>query len=91
MKMRAVEEEGAILGETIERAVEFHGHIGPFLVLGLRMGLLASRELFLLEYGDDKGEGRDHRRDLELEEITKRIQGMSVDELSDLKSTKRVK
>jgi formylmethanofuran dehydrogenase subunit E len=29
----------------IKRAVEFHGHLGPFLVLGLRMGLAGLREL----------------------------------------------
>ncbi len=28
-----------------KRAVEFHGHLGPFLVLGLRMGLVGIREL----------------------------------------------
>jgi len=31
--------------ELLERAVEAHGHLGPFLVLGLRMGLLAERLL----------------------------------------------
>lgn len=29
----------------LERAVEFHGHLGPFLVLGLRMGLVGLRKL----------------------------------------------
>lgn len=29
----------------LKRAVEFHGHLGPFLVLGLRMGLAGLREL----------------------------------------------
>ena len=29
----------------LKRAVEFHGHLGPFLVLGLRMGLAGIREL----------------------------------------------
>lgn len=29
----------------LKRAVEFHGHLGPFLVLGLRMGLVGLREL----------------------------------------------
>ena len=27
--------------ELLDRAVEFHGHGGPFMVVGLRMGLLA--------------------------------------------------
>lgn len=29
----------------LERAVEFHRHLGPFLVLGLRMGLAGLRKL----------------------------------------------
>jgi formylmethanofuran dehydrogenase subunit E len=29
----------------LEKAIEFHGHGGPFMVIGLRMGLLALREL----------------------------------------------
>lgn len=29
----------------LDRAVEFHGHLGPFLVIGLRMGLIGLREL----------------------------------------------
>lgn len=33
------------IDSLIEKAAEFHGHLGPFLVLGLRMGLLALREL----------------------------------------------
>jgi len=28
-----------------ERAIEFHGHGGPFMVIGLRMGLLALKHL----------------------------------------------
>lgn len=31
--------------EILEKAVEFHGHLGPFLVLGIRMGLIGLREL----------------------------------------------
>jgi formylmethanofuran dehydrogenase subunit E len=31
--------------ELFERAVEFHGHGGPFMVVGLRMGLTSLREL----------------------------------------------
>ena len=27
--------------EIIRRAVDFHGHLGPFLVIGVRMGLIA--------------------------------------------------
>lgn len=49
--MKADEEGGAIIEETVQKAVEFHGHLGPFLVLGVRMGLLAKKELFPL--GDE--------------------------------------
>ncbi len=33
------------LGEILEKAVDLHGHLGPFLVLGIRMGLIGLREL----------------------------------------------
>ncbi|MFB0567565.1 MAG: FmdE family protein [Candidatus Bathyarchaeia archaeon] len=33
------------LGDILEKAVDFHGHLGPFLVLGVRMGLIGIREL----------------------------------------------
>jgi len=29
----------------IKRAAKFHGHLGPFLVIGVRMGLIGIREL----------------------------------------------
>jgi len=31
----------------LKRAAEFHGHLGPFLVIGVRMGLIGLRELEL--------------------------------------------
>lgn len=31
--------------EILEKAVDFHGHLGPFLVLGIRMGFIGLREL----------------------------------------------
>jgi len=31
--------------DLLERAIEFHGHGGPFMVIGLRMGLLALKRL----------------------------------------------
>lgn len=34
-----------LTGELLDRAVEFHGHGGPFMVVGLRMGLAALRVL----------------------------------------------
>jgi formylmethanofuran dehydrogenase subunit E len=30
-----------MLGVLLARAVEFHGHLGPFLVLGIRMDVIA--------------------------------------------------
>jgi formylmethanofuran dehydrogenase subunit E len=33
------------LDSIINKAAEFHGHIGPFLVVGVRMGLIGLREL----------------------------------------------
>ena len=45
MEIKAEEEGGAIIEDAVQKAVEFHGHLGPFLVLGVRMGLLAKREL----------------------------------------------
>ena len=45
--MRSEAEEGSpkICDETLRWAIRFHGHLGPFLVLGLRAGLRAV-ELF---------------------------------------------
>lgn len=40
--------------DLISRAVEFHGHLGPFLVLGLRMGLMARRMLGFAGHFDVK-------------------------------------
>ena len=33
------------LTPTLKKAVDFHGHLGPFLVIGVRMGLIGVREL----------------------------------------------
>lgn len=40
MRARAFNYSG---DELIERAAVFHGHLGPYLVLGLKAGLLANR------------------------------------------------
>lgn len=45
MEMRTIDPRAVRLEELVERGAEFHGHLGPFLVCGLRMGLLALREL----------------------------------------------
>jgi len=39
----------AELIHTIKRAEGFHGHLGPFLVIGVRMGLIGARELEVKE------------------------------------------
>lgn len=46
MKTLAIDPKTADLSEMIERGTALHGHLGPFLVAGIRMGLLA---LTLLE------------------------------------------
>jgi len=33
------------LNSIVKEAVNFHGHLGPFLVIGVRMGLIGLREL----------------------------------------------
>jgi formylmethanofuran dehydrogenase subunit E len=33
------------LEDVLSKAAEFHGHLGPFLTIGVRMGLLARRTL----------------------------------------------
>jgi len=45
LKMKSVDPEKVSLEDLMEQAVEFHGHLGPYLVLGIRMGLFALREL----------------------------------------------
>jgi len=46
--------------ELYQRALEFHGHGGPFMVLGLRMGLLALRMLDAKGWFDIKCKVRLH-------------------------------
>jgi len=41
LKYNVTSELKAILG----KAADFHGHLGPFLVIGVRMGLIGFREL----------------------------------------------
>ena len=40
--------------EKIADAVDFHGHLGPFLVIGVRMGIVGMRELGLKSNNDGK-------------------------------------
>lgn len=43
--MKTIDPENVSLRDLIEHGTEFHGHLGPFLVLGIRMGLLALKDL----------------------------------------------
>jgi len=52
VKFIEIEPERVDLRELFARAVAFHGHPGPFLASGLRMGLLALRELRSPGHGD---------------------------------------
>ncbi len=45
MKMREIDVAAVNLDELVSRAVEFHGHLGPYLICGVKMGLLALRLL----------------------------------------------
>ena len=45
MKTLTIDPRDADLRAMIERGTLLHGHLGPFLVAGIRMGLLALREL----------------------------------------------
>jgi formylmethanofuran dehydrogenase subunit E len=38
--------------EIFEKAADFHGHLGPFLVIGVRMGLVGLKKLGLRQ--DDR-------------------------------------
>lgn len=40
---------GTELIHTIKKAEEFHGHLGPFLVIGVRMGLIGVKKLEVKE------------------------------------------
>jgi len=41
----ATSKQAQKLDTILKKAVEFHGHLGPFLVIGVRMGLIGVREL----------------------------------------------
>ena len=45
MKMLQKKSSAIDLKSLVDRGVEFHGHLGPFLVCGIRMGLVALDKL----------------------------------------------
>jgi formylmethanofuran dehydrogenase subunit E len=44
-KMKPESADTSISDDLVRHVVEFHGHLGPFLVLGLKAGLLANSML----------------------------------------------
>ncbi|MGD8564812.1 MAG: formylmethanofuran dehydrogenase subunit E family protein [Candidatus Bathyarchaeota archaeon] len=44
------------LRSQLEKAADFHGHLGPFLVIGVRMGLIGLRKIGKYEIGQLKVE-----------------------------------
>ena len=58
MKMNTIDPDSVSLKDMIERGKEFHGHLGPFLVLGIRMGLSALKHLGSTGYSDIHSEVR---------------------------------
>lgn len=45
MEMRKIDVNRLKIDEVIDKGIEFHGHLGPFLVTGIKMGHLALKEL----------------------------------------------
>ncbi len=45
MKMKRLDTAWLKKDQVIGRGIEFHGHLGPFLVIGIKMGCLALRTL----------------------------------------------
>lgn len=50
--MRKIDLSQVDINKLVDKGVEFHGHLGPFLIAGIRMGLLALRELESEGYRD---------------------------------------
>ena len=50
--MNEIDVEKLDLNELIENGIAFHGHLGPFLVVGIRMGIVALKELNSGGYSD---------------------------------------
>ena len=56
MKMRFIDPDKVNLKEQTQRGKDFHGHLGPFLVIGIKMGNLALKKLNSTGYTDLKVE-----------------------------------
>jgi formylmethanofuran dehydrogenase subunit E len=58
MNMRVIDPEKISLKQMIEEGTKFHGHLGPFLVLGIRMGLASLKELGSTGYSNIQAEAK---------------------------------
>lgn len=58
METLTIDPRNADLRAMVERGTLLHGHLGPFLVAGIRMGLLALRELESAGYFDLRAESQ---------------------------------
>ena len=56
MEKLCIDPKAVDLDRMIERGIHFHGHLGPFLVAGIRMGLLALEVLSSPGYFDIQAE-----------------------------------
>ena len=50
--MKKIDVKGLSVDVLIERGSEFHGHLGPFLVVGIKMGIIALKKLNSSGYSD---------------------------------------
>lgn len=56
MEMRKIDIAATNLSELVKKGEEFHGHLGPFLIVGIKMGLLALDKLQSTGFFDLKAE-----------------------------------
>jgi len=52
VRMKRIDIKGLDIDELIKRGIAFHGHLGPFLVIGIKMGIIALKELNSSGYSD---------------------------------------
>ena len=50
--MKSIDVNELNIDELIEKGIAFHGHLGPFLVVGIKMGIIALKELNSSGYSD---------------------------------------
>lgn len=50
--MKSIDVNELNIEELIEKGIAFHGHLGPFLVVGIKMGIIALKELNSSGYSD---------------------------------------